>query len=467
MSDWLDAEAHADRALELFERGRWADAEAELRKAISLNPDQAEWHFNLGLTLEQAGREEDALISYERAIDLMPDQPDPLVAAGVLANRRGHFERAIGWLERAIRIEPQFEEAYAHKIESHLRLGAHDDAETTFYMAQHALPEPSAQCLAVMAESLIQRRVFDRAEWCLKEALRLEPQMPRLRARLAALMAIAGKPQRALQLYLRELRDDPGSIDTLLEFGGLLHDLGRLPEAAEKYRRVLELEPANVDAHFRLGQVALAAHRFHQASLEFELVLKLDSNYPAIRCAMGEALLRRDRRNEARRYLLEEYALVTAEIREAAPAKSVESASANPTVPRPDLAGLASLLLELDEPARAAELFEYVLAGNESTELLRLLALARFQAGDRDGGIAASRRVLSMEPECIRSIHNLALAALQQHQLTSANGWIKRGLAINHHDDGLRRLRIRLWLAMAKDFVVRTVKTITGRRKAT
>ena len=86
MSDWMDAEAHADRALEMFERGRWAEAEAELRKAISLNPDQAEWHFNLGLTLEQAGRDSDAMISYQRAIELMPDQPDPLVAAAIVAN---------------------------------------------------------------------------------------------------------------------------------------------------------------------------------------------------------------------------------------------------------------------------------------------------------------------------------------------------------------------------------------------
>ena len=46
MSKWFDAEEHADRALEMYERGRWAEAEAELRKAIALNPDQPEWHRN-------------------------------------------------------------------------------------------------------------------------------------------------------------------------------------------------------------------------------------------------------------------------------------------------------------------------------------------------------------------------------------------------------------------------------------
>ena len=53
MNSWQDAEQHADRALEMFERERWAEAEIELRKALEIDPDQGDWHFNLGLTLER------------------------------------------------------------------------------------------------------------------------------------------------------------------------------------------------------------------------------------------------------------------------------------------------------------------------------------------------------------------------------------------------------------------------------
>jgi tetratricopeptide (TPR) repeat protein len=182
MGEWLDAEAHADRALDMYERGRWAEAEAELRKALSLNPDQAEWHFNLGLTLEAAGRDTEALASHERAIELLPGHIEPLLAAGIVANRLGKHRRAIKCLGRALRIDPRCEAAYGHKMESYVRLERHDETETTFYMAQQALDVPSAHCLAVMAESLYQRGNYRRAEWCLKEALRLDPHMPRVRA---------------------------------------------------------------------------------------------------------------------------------------------------------------------------------------------------------------------------------------------------------------------------------------------
>jgi len=474
MSDWLDAEAHADRALEMYERGRWAEAEAELRKAISMNPDQAEWHFNLGLTLEMAGRDADALECYERAVELLPDQVDPLLAAAVTSNRLEKFPRAIELLDIILKLDPANEAAYAHKIEAHGRLGQHDDAETTFYLAQHALPEASAQCLAVMGESLMQRELFERAEWCLKEALRLEPNMPRLRARLAAVSASVGKSQRALQLYIQELREDPGNIETLLEYGLLLFDLGRLPEAAEKFRRVLEMEPANVEAHYELGQIALSTRRFEQAHLEFELVLKLDAQFPGIRQAMGETLLRRDRLEEAREFLVQECDQLLATLKEAEssppgipPAndqssneipelKSISRQQAgDPSVDsdtsehrsRGGLAGLAELLLQAGEPQRAAQILEHALTESKTAELFRQLALARFRAGDRNAGSAASRRALRLDPTCIRSIHNLALAAWQLGKLRIAAGWVQRGLAINRHDDGLRRLRIRVWLA--------------------
>jgi tetratricopeptide (TPR) repeat protein len=452
MSDWLDAEAHADRALEMYERGRWAEAEAELRKAISLNPDQAEWHFNLGLTLEQAGRDSDALTSYERAIELLPAQPDPLVAAGVVANRLDLCEKAIVLFEQALRLDPMLESAYAHKIESHLRLGHHDEAETTFYLAQQALAEPSAQCLAVMAESLMQRGLYERAEWCLKEAMRLEPGMPRLRARLAAVSAATGRPQRALQLYLRELRDDPGNIDTLLEYGELLTDLGRLPEAAEKFRRILELEPANVDAHFGLGQIAMASRRYEQANLEFELVMKLDNQYPDVRVVMGETLLRRGEVEAAKPLLLEEFEA----IKGGAASDPGASLSVDDKT-RSHLIRVAQLLLEAEEAAAAADLLELAVAQEKSADLLRMLALARFRAGDRNAGSAASRRVLRLDASCVRSIHNLALAALEQRQHRMAAGWIKRGLQLNRHDTGLRRLRMRVWLALLQQWWGRLV----------
>jgi tetratricopeptide (TPR) repeat protein len=431
---WFDAEEHADRALQMYESGRWAEAEAELRKALALNPDQPEWHFNLGLTLEAASRDIEALVAYERSVALMPDQVEPLLAAGIVAGRVGQLDRALDYFRRALRIDPRCEAGYAHQIECLVALERHDEAETVFYLAQQTLQERSAPVLAAVAESLYRRELYGRAEWCLREALKLDPALPRVRARLGAVYAATGRTRKAVDMYIRDLRDDPGSIDTLLDYGEALEELQRLPEASEKYRRVLELEPANLEAHYRLGRIALAAGAWEQARLELELVLKLDPTFPRIREALGEALLRRGRVDEARGMLAQELRL-----------HRLDDGSLSQCH---DPGRLGALLLEAGLADQASAALESAVAREpRDAASWRRLALARFRVGDRRGGTAASRRALRLDRGSVVSMHNLALAALEGGRYRVAAAWIRRGLRTDRHDEGLRRLRVRLWLA--------------------
>ena len=443
MSDWLDAEAHADRALEMFERGRWSEAESELRKAIELNPQQAEWHYNLGLTIEAAGRDSEALDCFARTAAMMPDQVEPAIAAGNTALRLSRFREAIDWFRRALRVDPRHEGAYAGTIDAHVRLEEHEEAETTFYLSQQALESPSGSCLAAIARSLVDREDWDRAAWCLREALQAEPTIPRLRAMLAFVLAAQGQQQRAVQLYLRELREDPGNADTLLDYGELLVDMGRFAEGAEKFRRVLELEPANVEAHERLGWIAMRQGRDEQAHLEYELVLKLDPDFPGIRLSLAEVLIRRGMLEDARRTLGEEL-------------EHWLEASPSPSLEDDPVDRFARLLLDADLAVEAVRLLEATEAArSDRPEILRALALARFRTGDGDGGCAASRRVLRYESDCVVSMHNMALHALEAGQLQIAAGWIHRGLRVDPHDAGLRQLRMRLYVAVVRGVFAR------------
>lgn len=435
MNDWFAAEDYVDRALEFFERGRFADAERELRKALAIDSEQADWHFNLGVTLEAAGRDREALACFSRAAGLLPEEAGPCLSAGIIASRLGDADEAITWLERTIELDPINEHAYASLIENLARVGRHDDAETAYYLAQQTVEE-SAPCLAAVADSLIERDEYKRALWCLREAVRLVPNMPRVRGQLGRVYAALGQPHRALRLYLRELRDAPGSIETLLDYGDLLAELGRTSEANEKYRRVLELEPAHVEAHMRLGELAMATGRIDQAALELELVLKLSPGYPDARILLGETLLYRGDRDEARRVLVEEVDAHEANEDDGEPVRTG-------SVGGPGDYQLMNLLLDAELPAEAARFGENLIQrSGESADLLRQLAVAYFRAGKPDRGRAVSRRVLHLEPRCLASIHNLALAACHAGDYRQAWAWIRRGLGIHRADTGLRRLRV-------------------------
>ena len=56
----------------LFELGRFADAERELRNALTENPDDARAHAMLAVALSRAGKLPAALVESENAIGLDP-----------------------------------------------------------------------------------------------------------------------------------------------------------------------------------------------------------------------------------------------------------------------------------------------------------------------------------------------------------------------------------------------------------
>ncbi len=466
MNDWSDAERHVEKAHEYYEAGRWADAESELREALSLNPYRAEWHFNLGLTLEAAGRFEDATAAFLRAHELEPEDAQTAVALGLTALRLDQPAKAVEWFEQAERLEPSRPDSYIHRIEAYARIGDHDRAEAMFFLVQHldeewplgangssraarsATPESDqdwdehatlndmdrAAALANMAGSLLDREQHERAIWCLREALQLDPSLPRAHAKLAEAFAATGRQERARQLYLRELRERPGCVDTLLDLGDLLVDMGRFAEAGEKYRRVLELESDNPEAHASLGELALRQNSDKDAAAAFGVVLRLDPDFPAVRRRLAELALRQHEIGDARKHL-------RAELK----AFKRSDAELPPDWQPDDLVDLGELLLDARLPAEAVAVFRALTTHTpDDPRAHHLLAVACLESGLRPEGEAAERRALKRDPRRIAAIHNLALSAYETGRFTHARAWVERAAHLGLEDASLRRLRMLL-----------------------
>jgi len=453
MNEWFEAEQHVERAHEAYERGRWGEAETELRAALARNPYQAEWHFNLGLTLEAAGRYHDAVKAFSSSFDLSQDDGQSALLAGINALHADDPHLALEWLDRARRLDPESTAPLTHRIEAFARLGEHERAETEFYLAQQINPE-DADAFVAMAESLLDRGLSEKAVWCLREAARLEPELPRLQARLADAYAATGRLERARQLYLTELRSNPGDVETLLDLGSLLVRMNRHQEASEKFRRVLEIEPDNVDAHYELGLLAEHLGDAASALRQYEVVLRLDSACSeARRRAAGLILsqVRSGNRTLAHR-------LLRMDLRDAEQRPHAFSTR--------DLDELGRLLLDAGLAREAESLYERLAVREpEEAHWQHLLGVARLERGDLIGGIDACRGALALAPKYVPTIHNLALGYLEHGQWMRARFWIRKGLEIQPDDHSLRRLRTRLRLWALGVLIGWSVRRMTGRRR--
>jgi len=445
MGDWFDAEQHIERAHEFYEAGRWDDAETELREALSLNPYRSEWHFNLGLTLEAAGRYADAASAFRDAHELEPKDAPSALLVGVNHLRAGQLRESIPWLEAAHKLEPEDAASLVYRIEAFARLGDHDQAELMFYLAQELNPK-DAMAYAMLADSLLTRGLHDKAVWCLREAAQYDSTLPHIHSRLAEAYAATGRLERARQLYLRELRQNPGDIDTLLDLGCLLAEMNRSQEAGEKFRRVLEIEPDNAPAHYYLGGLAERQGQIDDALAQFDVVLRLDADFPGVRRRLAAIRLGRGARASGDAAAARE--LLAAEFREFGISGARWSVE--------DLEELGTLLLDAKMASEAREVYEaIVLRKPGAADALHSLAVSCFHSGDRARGIELSREVVKLNPKHVGALHNLAVAFFDERNLTRARYWARLASLVEPEDAALRRLRLKLWVFAMGDGIAR------------
>jgi tetratricopeptide (TPR) repeat protein len=430
MSEWNTAEEHVDRALELFRRGRLGEAEQAMRIALSIAPERGDWQFNLALTLDALGKNEEALEWYQMAAKVLPEEIEVVASAGIALVKSECFQDGLFLLEDACRLDSSCEEAWAHRIDALARSDRYDEAEAVYFLAQQYLDD-YPNCLYAMGEALFENGLTERAIWCFREAARQEPTLPRVRARLAAALAASGRSHRAVRMFLQELREHPGSMETLFDFGDLLTELGRYGEAEEKFRRMLEINPAETRAHQRLADIAMRRGQFEVAVSEFELVQSLAPDEEEVILPLATALLSTKRTGQTRILLVDFTEKILESNQKELALREIE-----------EVIELIDLLLKSGLPGLAGDLCEkMLLTHTDDMRILRRLAFAAFDRGDRRTGDRVSRKLLRLDPSLTTVHENLVLSAIRAKKPVLAWSRIQRGLKRFPSHEGLRRLR--------------------------
>ncbi|MBS0660274.1 MAG: alkaline phosphatase family protein [Verrucomicrobia bacterium] len=126
---------------------RWSDAEAAFRRALALDPEQAEGWYGLSVALPRQGRVEEGLEAGLNAIAFAPESFSSHFQVGAVLARLGWFERAVQAFEICLSIVPHF--ALAHRYLAHVlpRLGqvarARSHRATAARLLAEQVPQPS------------------------------------------------------------------------------------------------------------------------------------------------------------------------------------------------------------------------------------------------------------------------------------------------------------------------------------
>jgi tetratricopeptide (TPR) repeat protein len=104
--------AHYNLGNALAAAGQPAQAEAEFRDTVRLQPRFGRGHNNLGDALDVQGRHQEAVAAYEEAIRVNPRLVEAQNNLGTALAATGRLEEAVAVLRKAVAVEPRFAEAH-------------------------------------------------------------------------------------------------------------------------------------------------------------------------------------------------------------------------------------------------------------------------------------------------------------------------------------------------------------------
>lgn len=230
------------RANQAIQAQRFAEAAVELRKAVSLKPDNVSTRINLGSVLTQLGDLEGAAKQFEEALRIEPDRVNAHYNLGVLLAQQRKHEEAISHLRAALRIAPNDMIARRLLASELARSGLDDDALAEFTRVLEANPDDEGAMLE-QVKLLHKKGEYRQALVVLKAAHEQYPKRGHTVLLLAYLLITSPDYQlrdgtRGLELaqllYQATGAVRQGSLVTLA-----LAELGRCAEAGAWQRRMI------------------------------------------------------------------------------------------------------------------------------------------------------------------------------------------------------------------------------------
>ena len=229
-----------------------AGAEALLRRALELRPDDAALHAALGQAQQRQRSFSAAEAAYRRAIELDRLQLAGHVRLSDLLRETGRLDEAEATARNALEIDDGVPAAHFALGMAHKAKGRLKKARECFERALQLNPRHLA-ALQQLAHVLREEDRLDEAEKHLRAALRERPDEPALVADLGMILADQMRYDDALALFDRALALAPDSTAALSRKALLLDHLGSRSQGLELLREVLRLAPEDDHARYNLG----------------------------------------------------------------------------------------------------------------------------------------------------------------------------------------------------------------------
>jgi tetratricopeptide (TPR) repeat protein len=277
-----DADLFNNRGVALLKLGRVAEAEADFREALRLDPKHVKALNSLGYSLLTRGQvdEAEAVISQVTAIDAM--EINAINNLGFVALKRGQDEKARGQFEKALGIMPDNAMALTNLGNIELRRGALAEAMAYYRRAVGGNPTHALAWYGLGNAAYAAGRWSEAVEG-FERSIRYDPQSADTHNNLGGAYVQLRRVPEALKAYTRAIELSPGLVNARKSRATLLAQNGQLPQAVQEFEAVLGLAPNDVELLGNLGLAYQMTQQPDKAKRAYEKALELSPANAAIR----------------------------------------------------------------------------------------------------------------------------------------------------------------------------------------
>jgi tetratricopeptide (TPR) repeat protein len=389
-----------------------ADAEAQLRKAVSLDEKNVTAHLVLAALLE---RKNDTQGAEEQLNAAVKADPKNIVARASLANlyiHDGNTAKAEDSLHQATDDLNDTSTGADLLASYYIRTNQLDKAAAAYAGLVSKHPK-SAPLKLAYAHIMLLKRDIPKVKEIATELTKTDPSLPEVSVLNSMLLLNDGKTDEAFGVLQKAAKANPENLQIKLWLGRAAMAKGDTTVAQKSFRDASRINPKSMEAQSGLAQVSMQLHDYTTLSQVAEAAMAIapQSAVPYLWRGMAEGSQKRwdkadadfkqaiklDPKNADAYFELAQLRLIQKKVPEAA--TLLEQSLAN----NPNSARALALLVTIDmsqkQPAKALSRVQAQIAkAPQNSQMYDLLAQLQMQSGDSNAALASAQKAMQLNP---------------------------------------------------------------------
>jgi tetratricopeptide (TPR) repeat protein len=261
-----------------LQQGQWPKAAAAFSAVLQRDAGNLGAILGLAEAELKSGRPTEAEALLRRALKLAPDNADVLVAQGRFLESRGEFDSALPAFRKAIELQPANYSAQRALGDLYLNgLKQPELAISAYKRAAELMPEAVPPRFGMALGQLAAGRK-EAALAQLEETARLAPQAAELPHLIGRIQASDKRFVPALAAMDRALAINPDFLPAVSDRADIHSEAGHDALAVADYEHLLKLTPDNATARLKLGMAYHRMGRYDDAQAAYLAALKRNQN---------------------------------------------------------------------------------------------------------------------------------------------------------------------------------------------